>query len=613
MKHHSLRQVSGSLRLTLWSFVARILNSREFHRCSLTLLLFGTCSTALAQRPPAPQLLPESTMVYFRVGDAQETLEKLQEISLGRMINDPEIRPLFQHLYGSILESYQEIQDDVGLELEELLSIPQGEFCVAIVAPPQGTPTLAIFLEARDRIEEAEKLIDRGFEEAGFRGANLRFERHGDTEISIVGGGGNGRPPLAIASREGTILITSDVELTKQILDVWQGAPDVRTLADNRKFVTIMSQSVGTRDERPQASWFVDPIGMFRAATRGNVGAAIGLALLEPLGLNGLEAIGGSFILAPEEFDTISHFHLLLRHPREGVLKMLAMQPGEATPEYWVPGDAASYMTLHWNFGTMFAELAEMYDIIRLQEGAFSELVRGNVSSQLGADFQTEILPELAGRVSLVSWIQRPIRLNSEATAVAIELKSGERFQPILAKILDRLPGQFIEETIGTVRYHRMPQPEPRNDFEEEMVRAPEPCVMILDDYLFISNSSKLLERIIDTRSRAGSSLADSLEYKLVASKIQRHSGGRQAGFASFSRPEENFRALYELATADTTRNRLQQAGQTNRAWDALDGALSTHPIPPFEVIAKYLAPGGSMMISDSSGFHLVSFGLRRD
>jgi hypothetical protein len=566
-----------------------------------------------AQRPAAPQLLPDTTMVYFRIGDAQETFAKLQETSLGRMINDPQIQPIFQHLYGSALDAYQQIQDEVGLELAELLSIPQGELCVALVAPPQGTPTLAVMIDVKDRMAEAEKLIDRAFEEAGFRGTNLRFERHGDTDISILGGG-NGRPPLAICTRDGLVLITSDAELSKAILDVWQGKADVNTLADNRKFTTIMRQSVGTREERPQASWYVDPIGLFRSATRGNVGAAVALALLEPLGLNGLEAMGGSFILAAEEFDTITHFHLLLKHPREGVLKMLAMQPGDTKPEYWIPKEVASYTTMNWDFNTTFGELAEMYDVIRLEEGAFTEWVQQNVSNRLGADVQNEVLPELEGRVTLLSWIQRPIRLNSEATALGLQLRSGERFRPILEKIVEHFPEQVSKENIGTFSYYRLsPLQESRNEFEEEMIRAPEPCLLLMDDYLILSNSRKLLERIIETRGRSGSSLADDLEYKLVASKIQRHSGGREPGLASFSRPEENFRALYELATAEATQNRLNQAGESNQVVGALGGALSAHPLPPFEVISKYLAPAGSMMFSDSTGFHYISFGLRRD
>jgi hypothetical protein len=43
-----------------------------------------------------------------------------------------------------------------------------------------------------------------------------------------------------------------------------------------------------------------------------------------------------------------------------------------------------------------------------------------------------------------------------------------------------------------------------------------------------------------------------------------------------------------------------------------LRDALDKHPLPPFEVIKKYLAPTGGVMINEPTGFHYTGFGLRR-
>jgi hypothetical protein len=103
------------------------------------------------------------------------------------------------------------------------------------------------------------------------------------------------------------------------------------------------------------------------------------------------------------------------------------------------------------------------------------------------------------------------------------------------------------------------------------------------------------------------------MDFKLIANKIQRHAGEQQAGMVSFSRPEEAFRSLYELATAPATRTRLSEQAGSNRFFGALDKALTNNPLPPFAVIARYLAPGGGLVTDDETGIHYTAFSLRRD
>lgn len=40
---------------------------------------------------------------------------------------------------------------------------------------------------------------------------------------------------------------------------------------------------------------------------------------------------------------------------------------------------------------------------------------------------------------------------------------------------------------------------------------------------------------------------------------------------------------------------------------------LERNELPPFEVLAKYLAPGGAFLMDTDSGFHYMMFSMRRD
>jgi hypothetical protein len=103
------------------------------------------------------------------------------------------------------------------------------------------------------------------------------------------------------------------------------------------------------------------------------------------------------------------------------------------------------------------------------------------------------------------------------------------------------------------------------------------------------------------------------LDFKLIFSRIQQYPGPAKPGMMAFQRPEESMRSFYELATSPTTRRRLEEMAKTNQAMRALNEALTENPLPPFSAIAKYLAPGGGMMVSDETGIHYTAFGLRRD
>jgi len=43
-----------------------------------------------------------------------------------------------------------------------------------------------------------------------------------------------------------------------------------------------------------------------------------------------------------------------------------------------------------------------------------------------------------------------------------------------------------------------------------------------------------------------------------------------------------------------------------------LDDMMQANKLPPFEVVAQYLAPAGSMMVNEETGLYYVRFGLRR-
>lgn len=585
----------------------------QLRNLSLVLLLAGfswLAPAARAERPVAPKLLPENTLAYFRILDTPQLITRFRETSIGRMGQDEAIKPLVSEFYAALQELWGNIEERVGLPLNQVLDIPQGEICVAFVAVPDGPTGLVVILDVKDRLVSARKLLEKGELFAAENRVTKTTEKLDGHDIHIYSGP-NGNANAVQLERDGAIVITSGKPVMQLVLDAWAGKVE-KTLADNDRFNTIMNRCQGTPDDPPQITWYVDPISLVKLAARGNVAAQTGLALLPVLGLDGIHGLGGSLIFSTGEFDDVSHFHLLLESPRNGIVEMLAMGSGDTAPENWVPADAMSYTTVHWNIDETYRKGSKLYNSL-MSEGAAEAEIKRRVQDAIGLDFETEILAHITGRVTHCGWVQKPVKLNGQANLVGLKLRDGKAFESVFDKLTEKFAENLEKKSFGGAKYFAIKTPR-RGDAEPPMnFRQPDPCLAVLGDYLIFTDSTAALEAAITTNMNPGKSLANELDFKLIASKIRRQIGGDAPGMVQFTRPETTMKMFYDLAQTEDTKNALaRQAEGGNQFFNRLDKAMKDNPLPPFAVIAKYFAPGGGMMVNDETGFHYTGFTLKR-
>jgi hypothetical protein len=578
--------------------------SRHFS-AFLALFIVAVASIAEAARPSAAKLLPIGTVAVLRIPDVKEMHARFMETGMGRMSQDPQLQPLVRSLYGVLGNAFANVDKQLELSLDELLAIPQGEIAVALVAPEDRRPAVVFVLDVGDHLPAAQKLIDRAKQVFEANGATKTEENVNGVNVSIFESRGDA-PPITYLEREGTIVVTTDLDVAKGVLERWNGSA-TQTLADNDKYAAI-SKSNHSIDDESHIAWFVDPIAMVRGFGQGNPGAQIALAALPALGLDGLQGIGGSMTFSTGEFDGVQHLHVLLDEPRAGIVELLAMGSGDATPERWVPADAVSYTTLYWDFQKTWDKLSTLVDSFQGQ-GAFAGQVRRRASERIGADIEREIIPALDGRVTHVNLIERPVTLNSNGTLVALKLKDPKIFTPVLDKIIAKFPEAFEKKSLGGVTYYvsKGSFPNPDDSAPKQQL-----CLGVFEGCLMLADRNSLMERTIAMQHSGQKTLADSLEFKLIASKISRQAGGLKPGMVNFNRPEESMRFVYDLAQAERSRQGLTRLGENNPFFKSLNAALEENPLPPFEVLSRYLAPGGGMMVNDETGFHWTAFTLKR-
>lgn len=570
-------------------------------------LLLASSALAHAQRPPAPRMLPKTTLAMARVTDMPRVVERFKEAALGRIFQDPQVQPLVQQLFGSVQAAWKPIEERVGLPLEEILSIPQGEICLALVALPDVRPTPLLILDAGDRVQQVRTLLSKGegllLERGGFK-SDLTIE---DQSVTVYHSPDS--TEFFLLERDGTYLLTISKEVMQFLLAAWAGKAE-ETLADNDNFNNIMSRCAGSVDDPPHVTWFFDPIETVRQRTRNSAAAAT-LALLPVLGLDGLGGVGGSITLSSGDFDLVQHLHILLKHPRRGVLEAVTLASGDATPEAWVSPDCIAYLTTNWDVNQTYRVACQLYNTIT-SEGELEREFRARISDRLGADFEKEILPALQGRFTLMVGTHRQAQQASPATIVGLRLRDPQAFQPVFDKILHKHAAQLDKQHFGSVAYWTVRVPAPDTSDEAPARRPPQPCFGIIGNDLIISDSVLAFQDAVLTASDLTRGLANSLDYKLIASKIERQPGGDAPGLVQFSRPEEALRLVYDRVTSEDTKRRLSRRAENNDFFRSVQQAFNDNPLPPFSALSQYLAPGGGLLVNDESGLHYSTFILKR-
>jgi len=571
-------------------------------------MLAGAPGPLWAARPSAPDLLPEKTAVFFSVVDCPDLAQRFMNTSLGRMSQDPQVSPLVRRLYGSLAELVASLRDRIGLSLPELLAIPQGEFTFALVTPEEEGPAPVILLDTGTQLANARGLWQRVTQALEQSGAKRAEETVSGTVLSIYEGLGPEQRQVVFFEKDATLVLATSREAVKSILAAWNGQAS-STLRQNASYAAVMRRCRPVRGEEPQILWYADPVALLRAIGQRNAGAQLAVAMLPSLGLDGLSGVGGTLSFDAGQFDEVIHIHLLLENPRSGVFDVLALEPTETTPEPWVPSDVVSYMTLRWNFKQSYKALTKVFDSIR-GEGALAAEVKRAIEQPTGCDFAGELLPALDGRVTYFTWIERPVTIISQATLVGLKLKDPAPVRKALENADANNPGALERKSLSGKDYYQIAR-EPRSRNPNAPPR-PRPCFAIVNDYFIFADRSSLLEKAISTMDKPDESLAAALDYKLVASKLSRQAGGKKPAMVNFNRPDESMRFLYDLAVGEQTRERLQRGAERNPFFRTLHSALEAHPLPPFEVLQRYFAPGGVLLVDDETGLHYAGFSLRR-
>lgn len=597
----------------------------------------------MAQRRPAAELLPEETYLYIRAADISEFMEKSRDTAMGRMMEDPEIAPLMQNLYGMAADEFEQLREQVGLSLDEVMQIPQGEVCFALIRNKDGEqPFAPVFLMDVGQSEDLARTLVGSGEAAAAEGGVTPEEEDIDGTVVKVVNANNPDERVVYFFRDGTFGVTNDVAIAEQILARWNFEPTNRdkVFSNNRKFVAIMNRCRGSADARPDMTFYFDPYGIFQATQEG-VSGAVATAFAKSIGVDGFSAVGGSYIMNVDNFEGVMHLHLLLASPRQGVIKMLAMRDADLGAQEFIPNSIVTYMTVNWDIDTSYSAFEEIYNTVSQSETALDDAITNNINENIGVDLKADIIENMTGRITYSTYIVPPSRLNSQATLLALEVEDEEKAKETLATIFETIDmpegveeltyegvditkfpsgrrrrmieAQFeVEDNTDDNGRPRIEQREQENEqedpFESGRLREPEPCVAVYKNHFLFSDSLEALKEYIACGEGKRDRLSEDPSYMETMETITSQLGDGKAGALIYQRPEALLENFYDLAVDQENRATLREAGQDNRQLERLNEILDETPLPPFDVFKKYFSAAGGVFSDDSTGIHYFTF-----
>ncbi len=601
----------------------------------LSCLAYPSAGLAQSERPSAMRLFPKETVLWLRTADAGLLIERLQGTAVMQLYRDPDLASLVEEFEGAVSDAYGTYAEAfLEADLADLLRLPQGEIAFGVVHRPSSSPGMMLLADFGDQGQVAQQVFERLQNLAEQNDNMVTTEQLRNDVATVVRDGNDADTAVAVVRRDSIFLIANDRALIQATLDHWDGIavesgvdqPEVQeqsvegeqpaevpayaeTMADNAKFSESFRELLPGNEEPPQVMFFIDPVGMVEAVGGRQTGVRIAMATFPALGVDGIRGFGAAAWFNTKQWDSLYRGHLLLATPRAGVVKVARLETGETKPPSLVPEAIESCFSLRTNPKRLFSDIVSLYDRFQY-EGAFRNLVAKNISSRLPIDFEEDVINNLDGSIFYVTGYNEIGNIFGAQPNLVFGLVDPAAAEEAIGKVVEQFSRVYEEHTHSQTKYYVFAPPRFRELPLEERLFSP--SMAVLGDSLVLSQSSNVLQQIIEAHEGVRPRLADSLQYRLIVSRLKRMTGGQPLSAVAYTDPETMFRHLHRLATDPESFERLAPVAERVAFFRYVRDVVENAEFPALDTFLKYSSPSGSAMVDTPTGWSMIGFSYRR-
>lgn len=563
-----------------------------------SLLLFEAGLLVADDPIPCERRLPREVVAYVSFRNVAELKAQFGQTLTGQLVQDESLSEFRAALDNQIAELSKTVEEYVGLSVSQLLEIPHGEVCAALAIQTDGKPAAVLLLDFGEKVDAVNKMLEKLGEDAKDKQLERSEEEFEDTKFIVYRRAGeeeNKGPQDAVAYflKDTFLVVGNGPTPLKSVLNRWDGKHE-NTLSENTVFHYLVQN---TRDEQqtagPLLTWFVDPIGLFKAALSANPKAApqagMALTMLPFLGVDRFKGIGGSFDMARGDYDMVSRTLVYFDPPVKGILRMFQFDPEGQAPPKWVTDQSSSYFAINWNIAKAYGAAESLVDSFQ-GAGAFSRFIQQLADNEQsgGVHIKKDLIDQLTGKAHVIGESSGSDDEDSEKYLVAADLSNVAGTKATLRKLV-QIPGVQIKEREfqGETIY------EIGTDEGED---ATPMGIVVAENHLMFATDVKLLERVLrGTEGRE--TLAESASYKRIAKRFP-----EKTASIGYTREDNSVQSLLAF---------LKSPGASSIFGS--DAADLVSKVPSLDSLRKYMSSSGSYMQPDERGLKIISFSLKKD
>jgi len=618
----------------------------------LVLVLVGSAVGLGQAPPPTAQLAAKDTLFYLTIPKMPELDEKWGKTQLSELLKDPLMKPFSDHVQKVIEDEWTKTRAKVGIKLDDLRKLPSGEVAMIVGANQLGHSTTTILADVTGRIPHANNVLAK-------LGAALVKEGAIQKQTVILGeqvqlyelppNKQNPQPGIALHFfKDNWLVLSSDIPATASVLNRWGGANADQSLSVDPIYQDVMQRCEQDRQaaQHPAADvrWFLRPLETWHALRLDDPewpkireeqkknGEPDLIEVAKKAGFKDLAAIGGYNHTGLGKFDQFYRIAVHAPAPHKAAMKMLDFQNVPANqlhPLDWVPETVSTCSVFHWNTLEVFDGFGALFSEYMDEENAWADMIEQMRMDPKGPkiDIRKDLAALLDQKGTLISDYVEPITPSSRRSLVAIQTPNPKLLTDNVKKSLQKDKAAKLRIFNGIELWELQDKNQPRVPGikggpgpnapkvgkANKAMKNPPGAVCVAFGHLMIATHVELLEKVL-RQGGNNNPLNQNLDYVLVQRNLDPLAGPDSA-LRSFSRSADAMRPTYELIVQGKLMQDESLVGmvlrflihQEDQQPQKINGAL----LPPFQVVRRYLKPGGMAGQVQPQGFLIIGFTLK--
>ena len=626
---------------------------RSLFRVSCTV----ACAMAVVQVaqgavPSSENLFPSSTKGYLAVANIDEFEASWRKTQLGQLMSDPVMKPFEDDFREQLKKKWSAAHQKLGLTWDDLQGVPNGEVSIAVIEPAKGEHALALLVDVTGHDKEAAALLEKVSKNLSSQQARRsQREIHGAKVTLFDLPKKDDKPTRQVAFflHDNMLGAADSLKVLENILGRF-GGDSKDSLATQPAFHAVMERChLAAGDVLPQIRWFIEPFGyadVVRAASperHRRKGPDI-LKILKNQGFTAVQGIGGYVNLASTSMKSCIARPCMPRRstkdPKSTTSRRGCSTSRTAASSSRRPGcrDLATHASFNLEIRKAFEASKSLVDEY-MGEPVFEDILTSILTDQNGPqiDIRKDLIGLLGTKVTVLSDYRLPITPKSERLLVAVETDDPAKLAITIEKSMKNDPDARRREFNGHVIWEMVEQEaalpmvtienqpafgpaapaEEENEDKDEPRLPPNSAVTVAHGQLMWATHIDLLIKILGATSETDK-LSDSVDYKVVHAELLRVSGPENCAM-TFSRTDEEYRALYELIKAgrmpeaETMMGKILNAvlgdgKQGSRRNQRIDGSK----LPEYDAVRRYFGPAGIAITAETNGWFATGFTLSK-